>query len=71
VRHLTDDSLAFCNALLRDTGVATAPGVDFDPIDGRHFIRMSFAVTSAEVADAIVRMEPWFARVAESGRHRP
>jgi aspartate/methionine/tyrosine aminotransferase len=71
VRHLTDDSLAFCKALLRDTGVATAPGVDFDPIDGRHFIRMSFAVTSAEVADAIVRMEPWFARVAESGRHRP
>jgi aspartate/methionine/tyrosine aminotransferase len=71
VRHLTDDSLGFCKSLLRDTGVATAPGVDFDPIDGRHFIRMSFAVTSDEVDDAIVRMEPWFARAAESGRHRP
>ena len=60
VRHLTDDSLAFCEALLRDTGVATAPGIDFDPDDGRHFIRISFAVSTAETRDAIVRMLPWF-----------
>ena len=26
IGHLTDDSLAFCERLLRDTGVATAPG---------------------------------------------
>ena len=25
VRHLTADSLALCEAMLRDTGVATAP----------------------------------------------
>jgi aspartate/methionine/tyrosine aminotransferase len=60
VRHLTDDSLAFCEALLRDTGVATAPGIDFDPDDGRHFVRISFAVSTAETRDAIVRMLPWF-----------
>jgi aspartate/methionine/tyrosine aminotransferase len=46
---------------LRDTGVATAPGVDFDPVDGRHFIRMSFAVSTPEVEDAITRLNPWFA----------
>ena len=62
IRHLTDDSLSFCKDLLRDTGVATAPGVDFDPVDGRHFIRMSFAVSTPEVAEAIERMAPWFAR---------
>jgi aspartate/methionine/tyrosine aminotransferase len=61
VRHLTDDSLAFCETLLRDTGVATAPGIDFDPVDGRHFIRISFAVSTAETRDAIVRLLPWFA----------
>ena len=61
IRHLTDDSLAFCKALLRDTGVATAPGVDFDPVDGRHFIRMSFAVSTPETTEAIKRMTPWFA----------
>ena len=46
VAHLTDDSLSFCQRLLQDTGVATAPGVDFDPVEGRHFIRMSFAVST-------------------------
>jgi aspartate/methionine/tyrosine aminotransferase len=61
VRHLTDDSLAFCETLLRDTGVATAPGIDFDPVDGRNFIRISFAVSTAQTRDAIVRLLPWFA----------
>ena len=62
IAHLTDDSLAFCEALLRETGVATAPGVDFDPVDGRHFIRMSFAVSTPEVEEAIRRMAPFFVR---------
>jgi len=64
VGHLTDDSLAFCKALLRDTGVATAPGIDFDPVEGRHFIRMSFAVSTPEIEEAIRRMAPWFAAAA-------
>ena len=64
IGHLTDDSLAFCTALLRDTGVCTAPGVDFDPVEGHHFIRFSFAVSTAEVREAIARMVPWFARRA-------
>jgi aspartate/methionine/tyrosine aminotransferase len=61
IRHLTDDSLAFCERLLRDTGVATAPGVDFDPVEGRRFIRFSFAVSTAETKEAIERIKPWFA----------
>ncbi|MET0497451.1 MAG: aminotransferase class I/II-fold pyridoxal phosphate-dependent enzyme [Steroidobacteraceae bacterium] len=61
IRHLTDDSLAFCKAMLHATGVATSPGIDFDPVDGRFFIRMSFAVASSEVEEALRRMERWFA----------
>lgn len=60
VGHLTDDSLGFCEALLRDTGVATAPGIDFDPVDGHRFIRFSFAVSTDLVTEAISRMVPWF-----------
>lgn len=67
VGHLTDDSLAFCKQLLRDTGVATAPGVDFDPVDGRHYIRLSFAVSTPEIEEALRRLAPWFAaRTAET-----
>jgi aspartate/methionine/tyrosine aminotransferase len=67
IAHLTDDSLAFCERLLRDTGVATAPGVDFDPVEGGHFIRFSFAVSTAEVREALRRLIPWFAAQARVG----
>ncbi|HEY0926935.1 pyridoxal phosphate-dependent aminotransferase [Brevundimonas sp.] len=62
IGHLTDDSLSFCEQLLRDTGVATAPGVDFDPVHGHRFMRFSFAVSTGEIEEALRRMEPWFAR---------
>jgi len=68
VGHLTDDSLAFCKQLLRDTGVATAPGIDFDPVEGRHFVRFSFAVSTPEIEEAIRRMVPWFAEAGASAR---
>jgi aspartate/methionine/tyrosine aminotransferase len=60
VGHLTDDSLSFCRTLLRETGVAAAPGIDFDPVEGRHHIRLSFAVSTPEIEDAIGRLETWF-----------
>lgn len=67
IAHLTDDSLAFCARLLEDTGVATAPGIDFDPVDGRHFMRFSFAVSTDRVERAVALMRPWFAaRAAEA-----
>lgn len=66
IGHLTNDSFAFCRQLLADTAVATAPGVDFDPVDGNRFIRFSFAVSTAEIEDAIERMVPWFASRREA-----
>ncbi|KFG89736.1 Aspartate transaminase [Sphingobium herbicidovorans NBRC 16415] len=60
VGHLTDDSLSFCQKLLEETGVATAPGIDFDPVDGRRHIRISFAVSTDRVEEAIRRLIPWF-----------
>lgn len=65
IGHLTDDAMGFCVRLLEDTGVATAPGIDFDPVDGHRFIRFSFAVSTTELRDAIQRMIPWFARQAQ------
>lgn len=61
IGHMTNDSFAFCRQLLEDTGVATAPGIDFDPVEGNRFIRLSFAVSTPEIEDAIERMVTWFA----------
>ncbi len=61
VGHLTDDSLAFCKELLSDTGIATAPGIDFDPVLGNAFVRFSFAISEREVDRAIALLGPWLA----------
>ena len=61
VSDFTDDSMQFCMALLDATGVATAPGYDFDPVHGHKFMRISFAVSTEQTEDAIARMKPWFA----------
>ncbi|MCX2948247.1 pyridoxal phosphate-dependent aminotransferase [Lentzea sp. NEAU-D7] len=59
VRHLTDDSMGFCKKLLEDTGVAIVPGIDFDPVDGHHFVRMSFAGSTQDVEEALRRLKAW------------
>jgi len=61
VGHLTDDSMDFAMRLLQDTGVAIAPGIDFDPVEGHRFVRFSFAVATPLIEQAIARMIPWFA----------
>jgi aspartate/methionine/tyrosine aminotransferase len=61
VSHLTDDSMSFCHRLLRETGVATAPGIDFDTAEGGRFVRLSFAGTPEEISAALGRLEPWLA----------
>jgi aspartate/methionine/tyrosine aminotransferase len=59
VGHLTMDSLAFCRELLDATGVAIAPGIDFDVRDGHRFVRLSFAVSNEEVVQALDLLRPW------------
>lgn len=62
IGHLSDNSLSFCEKLLRETGVATAPGLDFDPVNGHRFMRMSFAVSTPLIEEAIARLKDWFSR---------
>ena len=52
VGHLTNDSDTFCRQILADTGVALAPGLDFDPERGHRFVRFSYAETPATVKHA-------------------
>lgn len=58
----TADSLAFCETLLAETGLAIAPGVDFDTLTGNSFVRMSFAGPSADIDEALLRLGHWLQR---------
>ena len=59
VSALTNDSEDFCRRMLAETGVATTPGMDFDPDRGHHFVRFSFAGPEAEIAQAAARLHDW------------
>jgi aspartate/methionine/tyrosine aminotransferase len=59
VSHLTDDSFSFCSKLLADTGVAIAPGIDFDTQRGSSFVRLSFAGPTGDVEEALHRIGAW------------
>jgi aspartate/methionine/tyrosine aminotransferase len=59
VGHLTDDSCAWCLRALDETGVAMAPGIDFDTARGNRFVRLSFAGTAEEIREGLRRLEGW------------
>jgi aspartate/methionine/tyrosine aminotransferase len=59
VSHLTADSMDLTYRLLADTGVAVAPGIDFDPVDGGRFVRLSFAGRTEDVGEALRRLAAW------------
>ncbi|GAB7068040.1 pyridoxal phosphate-dependent aminotransferase [Mycolicibacterium hodleri] len=61
ISDYSTDSLDFCARLLADTGVAIAPGVDFDTVHGGGYVRLSFAGATAEVSEALARMGTWLA----------
>ena len=46
-------------ALLRDAGVAAAPGPDFDHLRGNRYMRFSFAGTEADIVEGIERLARW------------
>jgi aspartate/methionine/tyrosine aminotransferase len=59
VSDFTADSFEFAKAMLEKAGVAATPGVDFDPIHGRSFIRFSYARSQEEMREAVTRIAAW------------
>lgn len=45
--------------MLADTGVAVAPGVDFDTETGGRFVRLSFAGQEREMHEGLERLAGW------------
>lgn len=62
VSAMTNDSAAFCQRMLVETGVAATPGTDFDPSRGHQFIRFSFARDTADMKAAADKLIAWRSR---------
>ncbi|MEA1833645.1 aminotransferase class I/II-fold pyridoxal phosphate-dependent enzyme [Methylobacterium durans] len=59
VANLTNDASAFCRRMLDEAGVAATPGLDFDPAEGAHHVRFSFAGSEGECREAVARLRRW------------
>lgn len=57
IGHLTTDSTAWCARVLAETGVAMAPGIDFDTVHGNETVRFCFAGSAATMHEALARLE--------------
>src|SRR3954468_488673 len=62
VSDFTSDSLVFAKTMLEQALVAATPGVDFDPVHGRSFIRFSYARSADDMREAVARIARWLGR---------
>ena len=59
VDRFTNDSVGFCRRMLDEAGVAATPGLDFDPVEGAHYVRFSFAGSDDDCREAVRRLATW------------
>lgn len=65
LKHMgVDDTAALCAKLLEDTGVALAPGLDFefDPAVGKRRVRFSYCGATEDVVEAMDILHSWWPR---------
>ncbi|MGC1696623.1 MAG: aminotransferase class I/II-fold pyridoxal phosphate-dependent enzyme [Pseudolabrys sp.] len=59
ISKFSDDSFDFAKRMLEQAHVAATPGIDFDPINGKHFLRFCYAGSAAEMHEAVQRIGKW------------
>jgi aspartate/methionine/tyrosine aminotransferase len=59
VSRFSSDSLAFAKGMLEEAGVAVTPGIDFDPLRGKHFVRLCYAGSRQDMHEAVERIGAW------------
>jgi aspartate/methionine/tyrosine aminotransferase len=59
VSQFSNDSFDFATRMLEQAGVAATPGVDFDPLRGRQFLRLCYAGARDEMREAVERIGNW------------
>jgi aspartate/methionine/tyrosine aminotransferase len=59
ISRFSDDSFDFAKRMLEQAGVAATPGIDFDPVHGKEFIRFSYAGSAPDMREAVERIGRW------------
>jgi aspartate/methionine/tyrosine aminotransferase len=59
VSRFTGDSIDFARRMLEQAGVAATPGLDFDPLHGKEFLRFCYAGSADDMREAVARIGEW------------
>jgi aspartate/methionine/tyrosine aminotransferase len=59
VSRFSNDSFDFAKRMLEQAGVAATPGIDFDPVNGKNFVRFCYAGSADEMREAVRRIGDW------------
>jgi aspartate/methionine/tyrosine aminotransferase len=59
VSRFSADSFEFAKRMLEEAHVAATPGIDFDPLHGKSFIRFCYAGSAGEMHEAVARIGRW------------
>src|SRR5437016_14530372 len=70
VSDFTSDSFEFAKQMLERAHVAATPGIDFDPIHGRTFIRFCYARSVDELREAVERIAGMLVYIRDLRRSR-
>ncbi len=62
VSRFSNDSYEFARRMLSEAHVAVTPGIDFDPLQGKRYVRLCYAGSRADMQEAIARMGNWLKR---------
>ena len=59
ISRFSADSLEFARHMLEQAHVAATPGVDFDPVHGRAFMRFCYSGSTGDTREAVERISRW------------
>jgi aspartate/methionine/tyrosine aminotransferase len=62
ISRFSSDSFDFATRMLEEAGVAATPGIDFDPLHGRKFLRLCYAGSREDMHEAVERLGNWLKR---------
>ncbi|MCA0405543.1 MAG: aminotransferase class I/II-fold pyridoxal phosphate-dependent enzyme [Proteobacteria bacterium] len=59
ITRFSNDAMDFSRRALHEAGCAITPGLDFDPIEGHRFVRLSYAGSEATMIEGARRLKTW------------
>ncbi|GMR06299.1 MAG: pyridoxal phosphate-dependent aminotransferase [Gammaproteobacteria bacterium] len=57
--EISDDSMALCDTLLHQVGVAITPGADFGSYESNKYVRFSYANAIENLQEGMMRIQRW------------